>query len=342
MKLDNYEKSLAMINTHTSIRTRAYCKCDLCGALGKELYIELTDNLFGTPGVWNLKQCQNDACGLIWLDPMPIEEDIPLAYKHYYTHQGADTTINIGERLYQILCGALSRATGLINEKRAIYTRYLGNKIPGNLLEIGCGSGDYMNNMKALGWIVEGVEIDPVACRYAREVNLLKVYEGTVKSAAYPDNSFDAIVINHVIEHVYNPVELLKECYRIVKPGGAVVVITPNIESWGHSKFQENWRGLEPPRHIHIFSPTTMNKAAKLADFQDVKVGTTPANADIIIGASIDLKLNVSESNKNFLPFVKRIVRNTMVLLYQYKEYLLWKKDPSVGEEVVLICHKEI
>ena len=235
---------------------------------GKELYVGLADRLFNAPGVWNLKQCADDSCGLVWLDPMPMEEDIAFAYRSYYTHQGEDAIRNFGKMSYQLLCGVLSRATGLINEKRAIRTRYLGDQTPGNMLEIGCGSGDYMKYMKNLGWRVEGVEIDPAACRCAREENLLTVHEGTLESAVFPDNGFDAIVMNHVIEHIYNPVELLKECHRIIKPGGRVILITPNIESWGHSQFQENWRGLEPPRHIHIFSPRTMNKMAKLANFK--------------------------------------------------------------------------
>jgi 2-polyprenyl-3-methyl-5-hydroxy-6-metoxy-1,4-benzoquinol methylase len=279
---------------------------------------------------------------------MPMEEDIALAYQGYYTHQGEDATRNLGKSLYQLLRGAVSRVTGLINEQRMIHTRYLGDQIPGKLLEIGCGSGDYMKNMKSLGWIVEGVEIDPVACRYARDVNLLTVHEGTVESAACPDNCFDAIVMYHVIEHIYDPVGLLKECHRIVKPGGRVIVITPNIESWGCSKFQENWRGLEPPRHIHIFSPRTMNKTAKLAGLQAVSVTTTPANADYMIAASINLMnlntliwRNIYEVNKSNFGFLKQIVRNAKSLIYQLREYRLWKKDPNVGEEVVLICQKE-
>jgi 2-polyprenyl-3-methyl-5-hydroxy-6-metoxy-1,4-benzoquinol methylase len=271
---------------------------------------------------------------------MPIEEDIALAYQFYYTHQNINISRSISGRVYQILCETLSKATGLITEKQAIHTRYLDNQSVGNLLEIGCGSGDYMKDMQNLGWTVEGVEIDPIACRYAREVNFLKVYEGTVECANYPDNNFDAIVMNHVIEHVYDHVELLKECHRIIKPGGKVIVITPNIESWGHTKFQENWRGLEPPRHIHIFSMKTLNKTAQLAGFQTVVVRTTPANADIIIAASIDLKLKTHNSNTQQFTFVKKTVRHTKVLIYQYIEYFLWKKDFSLGEEVVLVCHK--
>lgn len=76
----------------TTIRTRPYPNCYLCSTLGKPLYQGLKDCLFGAAGEWNLKKCPNPECGLVWLDPMPIEEDIHKAYQNYYTHQDAVAT----------------------------------------------------------------------------------------------------------------------------------------------------------------------------------------------------------------------------------------------------------
>lgn len=329
------------------IRTGSCEKCELCGSRGKELYTGQTDRLYGAPGEWNLKRCTNADCGLVWLDPRPVEEDIALAYRRYYTHQsevGGVTRRHVVGPAYQLLRGILARVTGLINEQKAIRTRYIGDQLPGKLLEIGCGSGDYIALMRTLGWDVEGVETDPIACQCAREANALSVHEGTLASADYAVDSFDAIVMNHVIEHVHDPVALLKECYRIVKPGGHVVVVTPNIESWGHGKFRENWRGLEPPRHIHIFSPTTIELAARLAGFYRMKIRTTPANADIIIGASMDLKASVKSGanmdKMRYLNFFQKVVRQSTLILHQYREYQLWKSNANIGEEAVLICQK--
>lgn len=335
MSEDNYE-----------MRSRACPQCYLCGTQGKELYAGLTDRLFGAPGVWNLKQCLNDGCGLIWLDPVPTEEDIALAYRSYYTHQSevAKKKIGIAVLAYRILWGILVRATGLIKEQQAIRTRYLGEQVPGKLMEIGCGAGDNLVLMRTLGWVVEGVEIDPIACLKARQMHGLTVHEGTLESRNYPENSFDAITMNHVIEHVFDPVAILKECFRIIKPGGKVVVITPNTDSWGHHEFQENWRGLEPPRHIHIFSPKSMKKCAEAAGFESMEVRTTPANADVITKASLHLKdwlgcdmLNLKESN---LSYIQKIIWKCRLLQYHLREYYLWKSNPNLGEEVVMICQK--
>jgi 2-polyprenyl-3-methyl-5-hydroxy-6-metoxy-1,4-benzoquinol methylase len=322
-----------------SIRTQACPQCYLCGATGKLLYSELTDQLFSAPGVWDLKQCTDAVCGLIWLDPTPIEEDIALAYRRYYTHQNETATENTGIALlaYRILAGVSIRATGIIKEQRSIRTRYLGGEAPGKLLEIGCGAGDYIALMRTLGWTVEGVETDHVACRYARQTHTLTVHEGTLESKGYPENSFDAIVMNHVIEHVFDPVTLLKECRRIVKPGGRVIVITPNSGSWGHRTFRKNWRGLEPPRHIHVFSPTPLKKCANLACFEQVTVTTTPANADIIIKGSMDIRKNIANHiNKS----KENIIQKIVILFLQIYEYVLWKYNPGIGEEIVMTCKK--
>ncbi len=332
------------------MRTRSFPVCYLCGTNGIDLYTGLTDRLFGSPGEWNLKRCPSADCELIWLDPMPLEEDISLAYRCYYTHQSAGKdecdkhNKSITTQIYQKLYRILAKATGLIKEQQDIRTRYLGDLLPGKLLEIGCGAGENLVLMRTLGWAVEGVEIDPIACIHARNVNGLTVQEGTLESRIYPDDSFDAITMNHVIEHVFDPVGTLKECFRILKPGGRVVVITPNAASWGHHEFQENWRGLEPPRHIHIFSPKSMNKTAEVAGFKLIEVRTTPANADVIIKASLYLKnlsgSNISNANENNLGYIQKIIWKSRLLQYHFREYYLWKINPNLGEEVVMICQK--
>jgi 2-polyprenyl-3-methyl-5-hydroxy-6-metoxy-1,4-benzoquinol methylase len=333
-----------MSENNQPIRTRACPQCYLCGARGHELYSRLTDRLFDAPGVWNLKQCPDAACGLIWLDPMPVEEDIALAYRSYYTHQSAGARKSTAALVDRILWGVLARATGLIKEQRAIWYRYLGDQSPGKLLEIGCGAGDYLARMRTLGWIVEGVETDPAACRHARKMYGLTVHEGTLESRGYPDDYFDAIVINHVIEHVFDPVGLLKECHRIVKSDGQVVVITPNVGSWARQKFQESWRGLEPPRHIHIFSSKPLKMCAGMGGFERVKLTSTPANAEHFISSSLTIKN--SDEGCSIDPavrsrgVVRTIIQKSKHFIYSLYEYYLWKSNPEIGEELVMICHK--
>src|SRR4051812_33740400 len=82
------------------IQSRPCPNCYVCGSFGEPLYEELKDKLFGAPGVWNLKICPDPKCGLMWLDPMPLEEEIEKAYRNYLTH--ADAVNGSNTRLRQL------------------------------------------------------------------------------------------------------------------------------------------------------------------------------------------------------------------------------------------------
>jgi hypothetical protein len=119
---------------------------------------------------------------------MPIEEDIALAYRRYYTHHDQRSKRSTPRLAYKILHDIQLRATGNINDQRASRTSYLSEQVPGKL-EIGFGSGDRLALMRSLGWTVEGVEMDSVACHLARQIHGLPVHEGTLESRGYKENS---------------------------------------------------------------------------------------------------------------------------------------------------------
>jgi len=104
-----------------------------------------------------------------------------------------------------------------------------------------------------------------------------------------PENSFDAVTMHHVIEHVFDPIATMREIYRILKPGGMVVAVTPNAESQGLRIYGSNWRGLEPPRHIQIFSPQALESTARKAGFESVRVYSTAANAWMVLSTSMQI-----------------------------------------------------
>ena len=75
------------------------------------------------------------------------------------------------------------------------------------------------------------------------------------------------MTVNHLIEHVPDPVGLLKECRRVLKPGGRFILGTPNSESFGRLLFKADWRGLEPPRHLYLFCPSSIGMILNMAGF---------------------------------------------------------------------------
>jgi len=157
--------------------------------------------------------------------------------------------------------------------------KYLINPTKGRLLDIGCGDGSFLALMRDLGWKVVGLEPDPVAAKGARERFLIPVVEDTLEDARLPHRSFDVITLNHVIEHVYDPVSFLKECRRVIKPGGRVVITTPNFSSLGHTIFKRFWRALDAPRHLYLFEAASLQKCVAQSHLRIEVVKTVPIGA---------------------------------------------------------------
>jgi SAM-dependent methyltransferase len=112
--------------------------------------------------------------------------------------------------------------------------------------------------------------------------NGLDVALGSLEQQCYPSEHFDAVTLSHVIEHVPDPVGTLVECARLLKKGGKLVIATPNNASLGHRLFGRNWRGLEPPRHLHIFSPQSLRRTLGMAGFQNITIRPQVARSVIL------------------------------------------------------------
>jgi 2-polyprenyl-3-methyl-5-hydroxy-6-metoxy-1,4-benzoquinol methylase len=159
----------------------------------------------------------------------------------------------------------------------------------GKLLDVGCGNGEFMVRMRDLGWSVRGVDPDPAAAKQGRSQGL-QIFVGTVSDV--PDSTrYDVITLNHVIEHVSDPIGLLRECRRRLRPGtGTLVITTPNIKSLGHWWFKRYWRGLEVPRHLFLFSPAALSDCVIRAGLRLSTIRTETRLARMICNPSISAK----------------------------------------------------
>ncbi|MBP2688018.1 MAG: putative S-adenosylmethionine-dependent methyltransferase [Deltaproteobacteria bacterium] len=331
------------------IATEPVSDCYLCGSRGDLLYQGLSDKLFGTPGAWNLKRCPGPECGLIWLDPMPTREDIGKAYRTYYTHHSGASAggrkidwpsialTKISKPLYKLFM----RVIGLRRFEKRWQERsgrmFLEDPPPGHrLLDVGCGGGDLLARMRRSGWYVEGVDVDAAALDQARLKHGLRVYLGSLEDLRFPEDSFDAITMNHVIEHVHEPVPMIRECFRLLRPGGRLVLVTPNSNSMGHREFGSCWRGLEPPRHLHLFTMRTLAECATRAGFLSVDTWTLPTNSEGMLLESFDIRERTTGIRK--WEYLKWAATSSL----KFREYLLTKNNKEGGEEVVLVASKEI
>lgn len=342
------------IASQEAIRTEAHPVCSLCGSGGTLLYDGLRDTVFGVAGVWPMRRCSR--CGLLWLDPRPASSEVAKIYQNYHTHTVAATgrqrftwlrhavlqqawadrygyptpPLTAGRRrlarLARLLPGV---ADGAILEVMGLDRRW-GSQ----LLDVGCGSGRFMDQMRSLGWTTAGVEVDAVAATYARDTFGLDVREGTLLDAGYAGASFDVVTLSHVIEHVDDPVELLRECLRVLRPGGRIVITTPNSASLGHRLFGAAWRGLEPPRHLAIFARCNLEDCAARAGFMRETSTTSGRLAREIYTASI-----MSRAALRGAPQPHYDARHIKFqrYLFQFAEELARLLVRDVGEELFYI-----
>ena len=245
--------------------------CISCGAAGELVHAGLTDTLFGAPGVWSLRRCANPACGLGWLDPQPRRDQIGSFYQAYWTHgpvdESADPAPDRSRGLRRLVKGALAT---LLFWRRATFRNglnHLQGKAPGRLLDVGCGNGQFLAAAAAAGWTAVGIDFDVEAIAAARRLPGVEAEVGDLADRRFETASFDAVMLNNVIEHVPDPVAVFAECARLLRPGGRLVMITPNLDALGHRVFGPDWRGLEPPRHLYLFTARTLRRFARRAGF---------------------------------------------------------------------------
>jgi SAM-dependent methyltransferase len=289
---------------------------------------------------------------------MPMAEDLGKAYPAaYYTHASEPDKSLLGRLFSAMGNGYLRRRLGYIRGVGPRWHRYLGllawlypaaepefgvtamympaPRDGARLLDVGCGSGEALSKMRRLGWDVEGVDVDPMAVETARAKGL-EVRLGDLPSQRYPDNWFDAIYLSHVIEHVHDPVGLLRECRRILKVGGRLVAITPNVDSWGHRLFGHAWEPLDPPRHLLLFRRQTLEQVAIAAELRIRRLITTSRSATAVWLRSRQIRrgrpVRASEI-AGARPWLS-------ALPFQVAEQWRLRLTPDVGEELCLVASK--
>jgi SAM-dependent methyltransferase len=227
-------------------------KCIVCGETTTKKLCRTWDRHYGIPGQFDVVACTS--CGLLHLDPMPTDKELAGYYSSgYYSFKPVQqanwkTTVS---RLFW---------------REPIPTHDPPFGQPGEFLDVGCGSGAYLQKMLACGWPVRGVEPGSEGAKNGAEAGL-DIFNGTLLEAQYPDNSFDYIRSNHSFEHMTNPVETLAEMFRVMRPGGKGFIGVPNVDSLPYRVFGRYWWFFGAPLHTYGYSPTTLSTLLRSAGF---------------------------------------------------------------------------
>ena len=337
--------------------------CPVCGAGGPVIYRDLPDRLFGTTGLWSFRSCTKE-CGVVWLDPIP--KDLRRSYQAYHTHLGPRPVEDpaagqLLRKLYRpIKNGYLQARLGYRLGMGPAWWRVLAplallhpagtDAIAGDamfldaptggacVLEIGCGNGTMLEKMHNRGWNVTGIEFDP-DCVVQTRSRGLRCYEHDLRELSLPNDSFDAIYMGHVIEHLYDPRRLLIECRRVLKPNGRLSIVTPNSQSWGRKHYGKDWRGLEAPRHLQLFSPSSLRRLLEECGFVISDLHTTNRSAWYSLGMSAAMRSARRRDPTHDAALLSMV--STRALAFEMFGRLLCLLGPAAGEEIVVCARSD-
>jgi len=193
----------------------------------------------------------------------------------------------------------------------------------GRLLDIGCGNGRFLAAMKLLGWNVYGVEPDPISAQLAKHLTGAEIYS-SFSEANFPRDFFDIITMNHVLEHIEEPLPLLNECYRILQTSGKLGIAVPNWKSMIHRIFGQYYYHLDLPRHVVMYEPRVLTLACLKAGFTVETITTTSIREARV-------------AFKRSWYYLKGVAPPRILIPIWVLFSLLWSMvDKQSGEEIVL------
>lgn len=290
--------------------------------------------MFGGNKRYDYDRCTT--CGLIYLNPVPMDEEISTFYPETYSIYAEPRQPYFSERALRTLKYKMGyRHIRVKNHGRLLDSlrpyRNVPNVIPyvpdGRVLDIGCGNGEYLLRLKSIGWQCQGVEFNAKAVEICRN-NGLDVFHGDLATAAFESNTFDFVTAHHLLEHIPNPHDLLAEIARITRPGGHVLIRTPNSNSLGRSLFGKHWFANEIPRHLMLYNKDNLKQLATEHGLQSESMNIS-AKPKILL-RSLDYKMQNTGTPSEKKPVLKWLA----------KLYIPLARLTSRGDELVALFRK--
>jgi SAM-dependent methyltransferase len=228
-------------------------KCPVCASDSTSELDKLWDDRYAYPGRFTKMGCAG--CGHIFLVCGLTARQLGDLYTNYYPRKSLD--IN-KYHAYVEQDGFLAWINGLGS------SAFRWVPVGVRVLDVGCGFGESIGYHAARGCDVYGVEADENIRRVIEKFGY-KIHVGLFDENIYERDFFDYVTMDQVIEHVTDPITALQGIERILKPGGVVILSTPNANGWGANLFKKRWINWHAPYHLQFFSNHSIRIAAEKA-----------------------------------------------------------------------------
>ena len=235
-----------------------------CPVCGNNEHVELWEK-----GGARYVECKE--CKLVYENPRLTAEGLKRLYSQesYYIQKPSGEP-NSGYENYFVQC------TPALQTEYFSIVQQFAEVNTGRFLDVGCGTGGVLGVARKRGWEAVGLEVSDWAVEQARKQGNT-IVNATVLEARFPDDHFDAVSMFDVLEHLPSPVDYIKDVYRILKPGGVLVMETPNIGGFfARHLYKEHSELIKPRAHICLYTPYTVGRLCSCVPFSKVRIQTFP------------------------------------------------------------------
>ncbi|MBL7996317.1 class I SAM-dependent methyltransferase [bacterium] len=289
--------------------------CPNCASAGNKSVYTFTDK-FGSYNVVRCKYCQ-----LSYLNPRPTKSTIGIYYEaaQYTPFLSSGSGRSLFGRVYTVI------RKYSVRWKRKKIERYRAGH---SILDIGCGTGEFLSEMQSNGWTACGLEPSQEASEFARKTYHLDIKTGFIdhKDLEFSISRFDVITMWHVLEHVHMPLQALDRVCTLLADDGLLIIALPNISSFDACAYKRDWVALDVPRHLLHFTPDTLKSVLHKAGMEIAKQHQMPL--DTVFNCLISEKKIMEKAPWYTIPFCQ--LRMTLLILISWIVGLNNKRGSSV------------
>jgi SAM-dependent methyltransferase len=245
------EMLVSLLGTSPCPPSWEYIVCDLCGA-DDSVFLFEKDTFYYV-------RCRR--CGLVYVTPRLRDHQ-----------QQQDNFYNIVTNGNIEAAAEWDRRPERMRSLTRVARHYLTYKQTGAVLDVGCSFGAFLEAAESVGWKAYGLEVASKPAFIAARHH--EVFHGFLSDAPYSPNSFDAVRLNNVIEHVSSPRAIMCDIRRVLRPGGLLYISTPNVGSFTAALQGVRWRYVQGGSHLYLFDLKTLGKLLEAEGFKIVRVST--------------------------------------------------------------------